>query len=182
MIRLKHILTAATLALATTPAMATSFVTDPIVNPSAQWAGIDYYGVQVSAFSTLDQVLTFNILSDSKIDIYMMGSPKILFSDILLNGQSIASNFTVGSNNVLEATGYALAGNVSLEFKGDYTCKDCWGDWFGGYVQVTKATVPTATSTAVAAVPEPATWATLVIGFGFIGAAMRRRQQVVSVA
>lgn len=32
------------------------------------------------------------------------------------------------------------------------------------------------------AVPEPATWAMLVLGFGFVGASMRRRRNVASVS
>ncbi len=32
------------------------------------------------------------------------------------------------------------------------------------------------------AVPEPATWALLLIGFGFVGGAMRRRKQTVQVS
>lgn len=33
----------------------------------------------------------------------------------------------------------------------------------------------------LAAVPEPATWAMLVLGFGFVGASMRRRNRLASV-
>jgi hypothetical protein len=164
------------LALMSAPATAGSFVTDQIVNPAGQWAGIDYWGVQVSQFSTVDQLLTFTIPNDSKIDIFMGGSPKFLFTNVLLNGVSIASNFTINGTNSLKATGYAAAGNVSLVFKADYTCKDCWGDWFGGYVQVTKATIPTTP------VPEPASWALMIAGLGIIGVALRRRKTDVSFA
>ena len=119
------------LALLSTPGMATR-VTDPISNPSNLWAGIDYWGVEASPFSIVDQILTFDILTDSKIDIFMGGSSKFQFTDVLLNGQSIASNFTVNGSNALKATGYAAAGAVSLRVTADYTCQNCWGDWFGG--------------------------------------------------
>jgi len=168
------------LSVLSTPATASSFITDQISNPSGQWAGIDYWGVQVSQFSTVDQLLKFNITDDSKIDIFMGGSSKFQFTDVLLNGVSIATNFTVNGSNVLKATGYAAAGAVSLSFKADYTCKDCWGDWFGGYAQVTKATLPT--PPASGAVPEPATWAMMIAGMGVVGASMRRRKVAVSFA
>ncbi|MBS0504308.1 MAG: PEP-CTERM sorting domain-containing protein [Proteobacteria bacterium] len=32
------------------------------------------------------------------------------------------------------------------------------------------------------AVPEPATWAMMIAGFGFVGAAMRRRRRTVQVS
>jgi hypothetical protein len=162
------------------PAMAGSFITDEISNPSTQWSGIDYWGVQVSQFSVVDQLLTFNIVSDSKIDIFMGGSPRFQFTDLLLNGASIATGFTVNGSNVLKATGYAAAGAVSLRFKADYSCANCWGDWFGGYVQVTSATLPTPPATD--AVPEPSTWAMMIAGMGVVGASMRRRKAQVSVA
>jgi xanthine/uracil permease len=34
----------------------------------------------------------------------------------------------------------------------------------------------TATSSAIAAVPEPATWAIMLVGFGMVGAASRYRR------
>jgi len=170
------VLTLMSTSLMATPAMAT-FVTDSIINPSAQWNGIDYWGIQVSQFTTVDQILTFNIANDSKIDLFMGGSPKFQFTDVLLNGQSIASNFTLTGSNALMGTGYAPAGTVSLLFQADYTCRDCWSDWFGGYVQVTQATLPTPPITGV--VPEPATWAMMLAGMGVVGAIMRRHRAKV---
>ena len=167
------------LAFMAAPATATE-VTDPISNPSGEWAGIDYWGVQVSQFSTVNQLLTFDIMDDSKIDIFMRGSPKFQFTDVLLNGQSIGGDFTVNGSNILKATGYAAAGTVSLRFAADYNCPDCWGDWFGGYVQVTKATLPMPPATGV--VPEPATWAMMIAGMGLVGALMRRRRANVRFA
>jgi len=158
-----------------TPAMASSFITDPISNPAGQWAGIDYWGVQASQFSPVDQLLSFTIPDDSRIDIYMGGSPKFQFTDLLLNGTSIARNFTLNGANTLKATGYAAAGQVSLRFQADYDCRDCWGDWFGGYVQVTKADIPVS-------VPEPASWAMMIAGMSVVGTAMRRRATRVSFA
>jgi len=161
--------------LLSAPAMAATTITDAIDNPASQWAGIDYWGVSASQFSMVDQTLTFELPEDSKIDLYMSGSSKFKFSDILLNGASIAKTMRLNDQNSLVGSGYAGAGKVALQFKAGYTCKDCWGDWFGGYVQVTKAQAP-----AAGPIPEPATWAMMIAGFALVGIAMRRRKRAIS--
>lgn len=161
------------LAMGAAPAAATtSFITDPITNPSSAWEGIDYWGVQVTSRDHFDQLLSFDIPDYSKIDIVMQGSPKFRFTDILLNGVSILSDFSVGYSPALTATGYANAGAVSLQFVGDYTCSDCWSDWFGGYVQVKQAQAPTPSDPG--AIPEPSSWAMMIGGFAIAGALIRR--------
>jgi len=198
----KTISAALSLACLSAPALAASSVTDSIDNPSEKWAGIEYWGVQVSQFSMVDQLLTFNITDDSKIDIFMAGPSKFTFTDVLLNGKSIASPFTVDWSRTLKATGYAAAGAVSLRFLADYSCADCWGDWFGGSVQVTKADLPkfptdlppektgaepdltpvptpdsgSDASPVAGAVPEPSTWLMAIVGMGVVGLSMRRRR------
>ncbi|GEM_PF-1306534 len=178
-------------ALLAAPALAASSVTTPIVDPSNAWAGIAWWGVNISQFSTVDQTLTFTVADDSKIDIFMQGTSRFQFTDVLLNGASIASDFTLASAPTLQATGYAAAGTVSLTFQADYTCRDCWGDWFGGYVQVSQAALPLpvlplAPTPAPAPapfpdgltanpIPEPASWAMMIAGLGLVGAAMRHR-------
>lgn len=54
---------------------------------------------------------------------------------------------------------------------------------FNGYAfETTPNTGITATTAFPAAVPEPGTWALLILGFGAIGAAMRRKKHSVSAA
>lgn len=162
------------LSLMSAPAMATTTISDGINDPSAKWAGIDYWGINASKFSMVDQTLTFNLPEYSKIDLYMGGSSKFRFSDILINGVSIANNLTLNGQNNLIGSGYAGAGAIALQFKADYTCRDCWGDWFGGYVQVAKA------QPVSGAIPEPATWIMMIAGFALAGVAMRRRKRAIS--
>lgn len=175
MVNVKFGAVALALSLMATPAGAATTITDGINNPAGQWAGIDYFGIDASRFSMVDQTLTFTLPEFSKIDLYMGGSSKFQFSDILLNGTSIANNLTLNGQNNLVGSGYAGAGSVALQFKAGYTCRDCWGDWFGGYVQVTKAQTPSA-----GPIPEPATWAMMIAGLALVGVAMRRRKQAVS--
>jgi hypothetical protein len=167
------------------PAIAASDVTDSISNPSSMWNGIDYWGVGVRAHSALDQTLSFDVAEDSKIDIYIGGSSKIQFTDLLINGVSAAGGFTLTGSKALIASGYVAAGPASIRFVGDYTCKDCWGDWFGGYVQVVKATIPAPAPLpdfSTGAVPEPASWAMMIGGLALVGGAMRRRKAAVRFA
>ena len=178
MIRSKLAFAALALSLSAAPAMATSTITDQISNPAAQWSGIDYWGVKVDQFSAFDQLLTFTVPYDSKIQIYMQGSPKFLFSDMQINGQSIVTDFTTNGSTSLTGTGYAAAGNVSLRIIGDYTCKSCWGDWFGGYVQVSQGTNPVVTG----AIPEPAGWAMMIAGMTIVGIFIRRHKKSASFA
>lgn len=160
------------------PAISASTITDPISNPASQWAGIDYWGVQVPQFSTFDQLLTFTVPYDAKIQIFMQGSPKFVFSDMQINGQSILTNFTTNDSSFLTSTGYAAAGNVSLRIVGDYTCRSCWGDWFGGYVQVSQGINPVVTG----AIPEPTSWAMIIAGMAIVGVFLRRRKKSASFA
>ena len=163
------------LSLISAPAMATTTISEGIDNPAGQWAGIDYWGINASQFSMVDQTLTFTLPEYSKIDLYMGGSSKFQFTDILLNGTSIAKNLTVNDQSRLVGSGYAGAGAVNLQFKAGYTCKDCWGDWFGGYVQVSQAQAPSA-----GPIPEPATWVMMIAGLALVGVAMRRRKRATS--
>lgn len=52
-------------------------------------------------------------------------------------------------------------------------CPNCYGDNGGGF-EVTLAPL--------AAVPEPAAWAMMIVGFGLAGGAMRRRRSAVAFA
>lgn len=155
------------------PSFAAVSITDQIDNPAERWAGIDYWGVQVGRVPTFDQTLTFNLPEFSKVDLFVGGSPKFQFTDVLLNGTSIVSNFSLSNKATLIGSGYADAGRVSLQFKGSYDCPQCWGDWFGGYVQVSAATPPAPVS---GPIPEPSTWAMMIGGLAFAGWMLRRRK------
>eukprot|EP01041_Mallomonas_annulata_P019365 gene19365-38671_t len=85
---------------------------------------------------------------------------------VSLNGAALAPVFTQqGGGNTIWSTKTiqftALSANSTLSFAGAGI-----SDTLGGYVDNIRLT----------AVPEPATWAMMILGFGGVGAALRRRR------
>lgn len=73
----------------------------------------------------------------------------------------------------LDAGDITLVGNqLQIDFRG--TCNACGG-------QITTGDVLTISFDA-GAVPEPATWAMLILGFGAVGASLRRRRSALTYA
>lgn len=85
--------------------------------------------------------------------------------DVLLNGASILSVLGgVGGGGTswsLKTINFDAAGGETLSFAALGT-----SDSYGGYIDDVSLT---------AAVPEPATWALMILGFGLVGGVMRRR-------
>lgn len=77
------------------------------------------------------------------------------------------------------ANGQMLGSNFGYFSEDNNTCRT--GGTYGCMIQITRASAPAFAVNFVAAyggpapVPEPATWATILVGFGLAGAAMRRR-------
>jgi len=138
-------------------------------------SGFDYafgYDDETLANPFMEQ-LTFDIGSDSALEISLSGVPSsLVFTSVTLSGTLDSGNpFTTvtinplvpGVNSFLYMT-QAMAGVYTLSINGQ--APD--GGGFGGAV-------------AISAVPEPATWAMLLLGFGAIGFQIRRRRQQVRV-
>ena len=98
-----------------------------------------------------------------------------------LNGNYLATTFIIKSDGTYEVLGIGDS-DLDPNFDGDMT-SEIYLTWSSGGVQQTRrATVPTsqfdqniAFAEAASAVPEPSTWAMLLIGFGVVGSAARRR-------
>lgn len=93
----------------------------------------------------------------------------------LLNGNSIGS--ATVTNGITRANQLALANGTYAVAAGDvltFNFTKSAGQTFGSIAGIS-ATI-NFTPTTVGAVPEPATWATMILGFGMIGAATRRRR------
>ncbi len=121
-------------------------------------------------------------------------SPPALAGDlaILFDGGVLADSLTFTSGfwngGSLTATGYDLAGNItgstSFSETDGYALLNLTGIGNFAGVLFSNNTDPAGlrfqnfsySTVSVGAVPEPGTWVLLVLGFGLIGATMRRRQ------
>jgi hypothetical protein len=84
------------------------------------------------------------------------------FGDPIGRGGDITNDFRTGGNNFLGAFGGGFGQNAGTSFINGVT--------FG------ETTVTAPTVTFAGGVPEPATWMSMIAGFGLLGAALRRRR------
>jgi hypothetical protein len=109
------------------------------------------------------------------------------------NGKTIYSNWgptpgttftpfdvTLTAANFYNGTDVTRTGDVSAEefaaIMSNLKAIQVYGDWTSN-VDVVRLDNVAMSARAISAVPEPATWATMIIGFGVAGAAIRRRRE-----
>ena len=153
-------------------------------------AGLNVFNVDgIKAFDA--NTFTINLAPGSTALINVTG-----FNDGLLN-MGLTINGTASSNvlwNFADATslsfrgvgmlGSVLAPNAAYTgsgvINGQLLVGSYTGSWAGGATQVNKVMYTGGLLDPVvrlqASVPEPATWAMMIMGFGFVGAALRRRR------
>ena len=88
--------------------------------------------------------------------------------DVLVNGLSVYNVSGNGGGDttwVKQTVNFTLAAPGSLRFAATGA-----SDSLGGYIE----------DVSLGAVPEPATWAMMIMGFGGVGALMRRRQSLLA--
>jgi hypothetical protein len=83
-----------------------------------------------------------------------------------------AANFYVGADTVVQGP---VSGSAFQTIMADLRQIEIYGDWTGNVDTVALDNVVMATA---AAVPEPATWAMMILGFGVTGVLMRSRREV----
>lgn len=115
--------------------------------------------------STMERLID---AGDYNLSFYYSARPGIPSSsngiDVLVNGLSIynVTGAGTGSTNwMLNTVSFSLSAPGSLRFAAIGT-----SDSLGGYIE----------DVSLAAVPEPATWAMMLIGVGVVGFGMRRRK------
>lgn len=91
--------------------------------------------------------------------------------DTYLNIDLAPGTYTV---SVMAFSNFAVGPNLSNGFEGDGSFNGRGQNWAFDVLNVDTAEIP--------GVPEPATWAMMIGGFGLVGAAMRRRVSNVAYA
>ena len=128
---------------------------------------------QGTSFSIdFDFTTTMDWLANSQVSSIEIDGVDIDFDSILLDGFAFTKTNEDGQAPelaeiwTLVPAQTLLAGNHTLTVSGTVVGSSGGGS-FGGNVNVSP----------VGAVPEPATWAMMLLGFGAVGFAMRRRQR-----
>lgn len=132
----------------------------------APYSGENFVELDANFNSTMERLIDAGAYT---LSFYYSARPGIPSSsngiDVLLNGLSIynVTGAGTGSTNwMLNTVNFSLAAPGSLRFAAIGT-----SDSLGGYLENVSL---------AAAVPEPATWAMMLIGFGVVGFGMRRRK------
>lgn len=126
----------------------------------------------ITTFST-----TFSLAGYDAVNATLSGQASFdNFGEIFLNGNQVGSTITGFATLTPFGTnaGFFLSGLNTLSF----VLRNIDGPQA---FQVAGLTVTAAELPSVGGVPEPASWALLTIGFGTIGAAMRRKPRTTSV-
>ena len=111
------------------------------------------------------------------------------FANATISGQTLSDNslsIFLNGNLLSSAVGFSSLtpfGTSAQYFNGGLNNLDFVVANIGGPTafQVAGLTVTAAELPVVAGVPEPAAWAMLLVGFGFVGASMRARKPTVAV-
>jgi hypothetical protein len=137
----------------------TDIFTAPVINA--------VFGINYSGVSSFDDTINFTIPQNgfgtgSVTSTFVFNTSNLLtFSSILFNGTPLDITSTPTSSGASIAVPITIFANQlnTIQFVGSVT----GSAGFSGTAQFVAA-----------AVPEPATWAMMVVGFGVIGAACRR--------
>jgi len=90
----------------------------------------------------------------------------LLFTLVTVIGGGTTTTFAPPAITTLQQFGINLLGNTNYTVRVQGTSANVAGEWHGGITVVN------------AAVPEPATWAMMLLGFGAVGMAMRRGRRL----
>ena len=153
------------------------------VNALGYWSDGNLVSEQVGIWDSLGKLVSSTIVTrQNEVGGYFytfLTTPVVLAAGNYVIGGSISNGglFPVNMTGVVPASGYTYTG--SREGVGIGFAEPKGAD--GGYGAQGIALVNFSFSQ-ISAVPEPATWAMLLLGFGVVGTSLRRRRKVLAVA
>ena len=154
-------------------------VFDSIDNALLALSGSEFFGATMvgepGAFNLqFDFLLSSPSAANASVTTTLLGNSDIDFSSILLNGFAFTQTGFDGSGaENFELSAVTLGAGLNSIFVNGSVVGSSGNGAFSGVIN----------ATAAPAVPEPSTWAMMLIGFGAAGYAMRRRgKTVVQVA
>lgn len=170
---LKFTVALALAALAAAPASAASFAYD--INGGTFSDGTTFGG-SFTYDDVSNSITAFNVITNTGV------LPAFTYTSATAasyNGGGVGpNNFILLANNGGRYFNFSFASSLSsglaqsISTTNSYDCNNC-----GTFRRVTAGSILT-----TAAVPEPATWAMMLLGFGGIGMALRRRKPVLQIA
>lgn len=97
---------------------------------------------------------------------------------ILTNNSHFTVNLDPSINNFAGITSGAATGQADIYYSGHYYYRQ----YTGAITHITVSRADTFSGITAYAVPEPATWLMMILGFGAVAGTMRRRRQPVTVS
>ena len=148
-----------------------TIITDPVDGPTLEGFGSDFFGTNRNAAEgtgsftdVFNFVLSANWDANAQIGSIILQGKDVDFTSIMLDGFAF---YQVGFDPSAETWQldpvYLTAGSHTITVMGSIT-----GPGGGAYSGTVNVAPP---------VPEPATWAMMLLGFGAVGFAMRRRRR-----
>lgn len=137
--------------------------------------GSGFVNVALSSFPDIVPSFTFNIAGGS----YTVDDPNaaIQYNNGNFNGFSVNDEFSFAGNNyVLQINGGIIAVRLASDPAGS--------SFINGYINIGNGSLTGLTpyDPQVAAVPEPSTWAMMILGFAGVGYMTYRRRKVAALA
>ena len=190
--------------------MASAFSFNPAGAVSAQGTAIWESTITNNQTTSLDYTFGFHVVNPNFGTTGANGDLAGIAIDILLNGTSVwaasaflqgaalsydaafgapiyqsGNSYSFGSFDAFASLGSFAAGesftlSYHLTAYADAAVRDVSGVWAGVGDPFNLNGVQILTSPTVSAIPEPATWAMMIAGFGMVGAAIRRRQSLTT--
>ena len=161
------------------------------VNALGYWSDDpDFVSEEVGIWDSLGTLVSSAIVTrQNEVGGYFysfLTTPVVLAAGNYVIGGSISEGglFPVNMTNVTFASGYTYTDSregVEIGFNQPMTSGLSQGVKGGGYGEQGIALVNFSFQQ-ISAVPEPATWAMMLLGFGVVGTSIRRRRKVLAVA